>query len=99
MFARHLTLGRAVIVIAGLLVFVGLVSQVWASGAPTAYWAGVFAAAIAAFAAAVLIGRTIGGYTAVRLGRDQEQGRMTGIRLMMLALWIALLTYDQLFAR
>ena len=83
--------------IAGVLVYLALLSQVWASGGPTAYWALVYAATIAAVVMAALLGRTVGGWIAGRVGRDRAEGRQLGMAAFAFLGWLVLNTYDRLF--
>ncbi len=79
MIARKINLGRAVIAAGGLLVLAALAS-VFAGGDLRA-WATAFVAIAAGFGGLVLIGRTLGGRAAVRLGYDPVAGQRSGIGL------------------
>ena len=96
MFARHVTLGRVVIVIGGLLVLAALSSQV--PPASRLFWGGVFAGGAAAFLAILLAGRTIGGWLAVRHGRDLQQGHRAGMQAAAVTMAVSIGIYRYLTA-
>ena len=78
MTARKINLGRAVIVAGGLLVLAALAS-VFSGDLRT--WAVVFAAITVGFTGLVVLGRTLGGRAAERLGQDRIAGQRSGIGL------------------
>jgi len=77
MIARKMNLGQAVIVAGGLIVLAAL-SAVLAKG-DLRTWAAVFIGIALAFTGLLLLGRTLGGRAAVRLGRDRLHGERAGI--------------------
>ena len=79
MFARQLSLGRVVIGAAGLLVLAAVVSQRIPPSERPAAWAAACGAAVLAFVALLLIGRTLGERAATRFGQDPDAGRLTGV--------------------
>ena len=79
MIARKMNLGRAVIVAGGLLVLAAL-SSVF-SGADLGAWAVTFVAITLGFTGLIILGRTLGGRAAARLGQDRVTGQRSGIGL------------------
>ena len=93
MIARHVNLGRVVIVIGGLLVFAALASHMFAAGENPWKWIGLLAGMITGFLALILLGRTLGGWLADRLGKDREHWRREGIRWSVLLPTFGLMLY------
>jgi hypothetical protein len=79
MMARKINLGQAVIAAGGLLVVAALASVLAQGDART--WAAAFVGMILGFAGLLVLGRALGGRTAVRLGRDRLAGERAGIAL------------------
>jgi hypothetical protein len=90
MWTRHITPARAVIVAGGALLLAFLISQVWASGDDPVFWGGVFVGASLAVITAFVIGRWLGGWLAVRLGRDRKIGQGLGVAAIGLLLSVAI---------
>ena len=92
MFARHVTLGRVVIVVAGLLVLVSLASRFWGDQQSAAHWA-VFGGAALVLAAILSVGRAVGRWAAGRRGANRKQGGKYGMVAAALLFWLTLNLY------
>jgi hypothetical protein len=84
MIARHVNLGRVVIVIGGVLAFAALIGLAFAHGERPWIWTGVLASVAVGFTGVLLIGRAVGGLVARRLAADVEEGRRAGLQLTAL---------------
>jgi hypothetical protein len=95
MIARHINLGRVVIVIGGVLVFLALLALIWSTSARPVYWTGVYVAVLTGCVLTVLLGRGLGGLVAERSGRARQQGHSQGAlaAVALLAVGIAALRW------
>lgn len=93
MIARHVNLGRVVIVVGGLLVVAALTSQIFAAGENPLAFLALFGVVIGGILALLLLGRTLGGWLAGRMAKDPEPWRREGMRWAVVLPVTALMLY------